>query len=125
MPSIARLEGLAPLKEKEFRQYISFRIIYIMALRMVITVVNYKLFQLTKSSFAIGIVGLSEFLPVFSLALYAGHVIDKSDKRTLLLKGVISYCFCVAALVLISSPFFEKRLEVKTLELLFYAVIFF
>ncbi len=123
--SIARLEGLAPLKEKEFRQYISFRIIYIMALRMVITVVNYKLFQLTKSSFAIGIVGLSEFLPVFSLALYAGHVIDKSDKRTLLLKGVICYCVCVALLVLISSPFLESKLEVKTLEYLFYGVIFF
>ena len=52
-----------------------------MALRMVATVVAYQLFHLTKSSFSIGIVGLSEFLPVFSLALYAGHVIDRSDKR--------------------------------------------
>lgn len=122
--SIARLEGLAPLKEKEFRQYISFRIIYIMALRMVITVVNYKLFQLTKSSFSIGIVGLAEFIPVFSLALYAGHVIDRSDKRTLLLKGVIFYCFCVGALVLITSPAIESKLELSTLKLLFYIIIF-
>jgi MFS family permease len=123
--SFARLEGIAPLKEKEFRQYISFRLIYIMAIRMVITVVNYKLFQLTQSSFAIGIVGLAEFLPVFSLALYAGHVIDKSDKRTLLLKGVISYCFCVAALVVITSPAIESKLEKDTLKWLFYIIIFF
>ena len=88
-------EGLSPLKEKEFRLYIICRFIYIMALRMVGTVVAYELFQLTQSSFAIGLVGLSEFIPVFSLALYAGHVIDKSEKRTLLLKGMLSYSFCV------------------------------
>src|SRR6059058_5791732 len=117
-------ESLSPLNHREYRLYLFVRFFYIMALRMVATVVAYQLFHLTKSSFSIGIVGLSEFLPVFSLALYAGHVIDKSDKRTLLLKGVICYCFCVAALVLISSPFIEKKLEVKTLEWMFYSVIF-
>jgi MFS family permease len=122
--SIPRLESLAPLKEKEFRQYIGFRIIYIMSLRMVATVVGYKLFQLTQSSFAIGMVGLAEFVPVFSLALYAGHIIDKSDKRTLLLKGSIAYAFCVAGLVLISYPGIEDRLSTTALELLFYFVIF-
>ncbi|MEI9946014.1 MAG: MFS transporter [Chitinophagaceae bacterium] len=120
----ARLQSLSPLKEKEFRQYISFRVIYIMALRMVATVVGFKLFQLTHSSFAIGMVGLAEFIPVFSLALYAGHVIDKSDKRTLLLRGVICYCFCVAGLVLITSAQIERSLSTRMLEYLFYFIIF-
>ena len=77
-------DSLSPLYEKEFRFFIISRFLYIMALRMVATVVAYKLFQLTQTSLAIGLVGLSEFVPVFCLALYAGHVIDKSDKRTLL-----------------------------------------
>jgi hypothetical protein len=72
--------SLSPLNHKEFRYYIVVRFFYTMALRMVATVVAYKLFHLTKSSFAIGIVGLSEFVPVFSLALYAGHIVDRSDK---------------------------------------------
>ena len=96
-------QSLAPLLEPEYRLYIASRFLYIMALRMVATIVAYKLFQLTKSSFAIGLVGLSEFIPVFSFALYAGHVIDRSDKRTLLLKGIFSYSLCVAALLLITS----------------------
>ena len=96
-----------------------------MALRMVATVVAYQLFHLTKSSFAIGIVGLSEFIPVFSLALYAGHVVDKSDKRTLLLKGMLSYSLCVVALFIITSPSIEGHLSVTALSLLFYAIIFF
>lgn len=95
-----------------------------MALRMVATVVAYQLFQITKDSFSIGIVGLSEFIPVITLALYAGHVIDKSDKRTLLLKGILSYSVCVIALILITTKAIHNNIPEKTIPLLFYAVIF-
>src|SRR5215212_2874523 len=59
--------SLSPLNHKEFRLYIFVRFFYIMALRMVTTVVGWQLFQLTQSSFSIGIAGLSEFVPVFLL----------------------------------------------------------
>jgi MFS family permease len=95
-----------------------------MALRMTGTVVAYQLFQLTKSSFSIGIVGLSEFIPVFSLALYAGHVIDRSDKRTLLLKGILSYSVCVLALIIITLPRIENHLSTTRLSWCFYIIIF-
>jgi len=95
-----------------------------MALRMVATVVAYKLFHITGSSFSIGIVGLAEFIPVFSLALYAGHVIDRSDKRTLLLKGILSYSLCVLGLIIITMPSIENNLSVKNLSWLFYGIVF-
>src|SRR5215217_8156109 len=120
-PGILRTnQSLSPLLEPEYRLYIISRFLYIMGLRMVTTVVAYKLFQLTKSSFAIGLVGLSEFIPVFAFALYAGHVIDRSDKRTLLLKGIFSYSICVLALLVITSPYAEKLLSVKAMELSIY-----
>lgn len=96
-----------------------------MALRMVATVVAYQLFHLTKTSFSIGIVGLSEFIPVFSLALHAGHVIDRSDKRTLLLKVILFYSLCIIALAVVTLPSIEQQLSVKTLALLFYVIVFF
>lgn len=92
---------------------------------MVATVVAYQLYHLTRDSFAIGIVGLSEFIPVFALALYAGHVIDRSDKRTLLLKGILSYALCVVALIVVTMPFMQSRLSIFSLSLLFYVIIFF
>lgn len=116
--------ALLPLKEKEFRLYICCRFIYIMALRMVGTVVAYELFHLTQSSFAIGLVGLSEFIPVFSLALYAGHVIDKSEKRTMLLKGMISYAVCVLLLIICTLPSAQNKISKHWLEYCFYAIIF-
>ena len=117
-------EALSPLKEKEFRLYIICRFIYIMALRMVGTVVAYELFQLTKSSFAIGLVGLSEFIPVFSLALYAGHVIDRSEKRTMLLRGMLSYAVCVVLLIVCTLPSTQQQINKHWLEYCFYAIIF-
>jgi MFS family permease len=116
--------ALSPLKEKEFKLYIICRFIYIMALRMVGTVVAYELFQLTQSSLAIGMVGLSEFIPVFSLALYAGHVIDKSEKRTLLLRGMIAYSFCVVLLIVCTLPTTQSKISKHWLEYCFYGVIF-
>jgi MFS family permease len=116
--------ALSPLKEKEFKLYIICRFIYIMALRMVGTVVAYELFQLTQSSLAIGMVGLSEFIPVFSLALYAGHVIDKSEKRTLLLRGMIAYSFCVVLLIVCTLPTTQSKIGKHWLEYCFYGVIF-
>lgn len=116
---------LTPLLEPEYRLYIFARFFYTMGLRMVATVVAYQLFQLTRDSFSIGLVGLSEFVPVFVLALYAGHVIDRSDKRTLLLKGILSYSVCVMGLVVITLPTVEDYLGTKALEVSFYIIIFF
>ncbi len=116
--------SLAPLLEPEYRLYVFARFFYVMGLRMVATVVAYKLFQLTKSSFAIGLVGLSEFIPVFALALYAGHVIDKSDKRSLLFKAIFSYSICVVALLLLTSSYAENNLSSKAMEFSMYGVIF-
>lgn len=118
-------QSLAPLHEKEFRFFIVARFFLIMALRMVGTVVAYELFQLTKSSFSIGLVGLSEFIPVFSLALYAGHVIDKSDKRKILVRGVFFYSLCIVALIAVTFPRLQQLSNKHLLELSFYVIIFF
>src|SRR4051812_3798767 len=117
-------QSLAPLNHKEFRLYIFVRFFYIMALRMVTTVIGWQLYHLTNDSFSIGIAGLSEFIPVFSLALYAGHVIDRSDKRTLLLKGILSYSVCVLALIIITLPRIENHLSTTRLSWCFYIIIF-
>jgi MFS family permease len=119
------LTSLAPLYEKEYRLFVIARFCYTMALRMVTTVVAYQLFQLTKNSFSIGLLGLSEFVPVFALALYAGHVIDRSDKRTLLVRGIFLYAICILALLFLTSGSLQSQLSKGMLQLLFYVVIFF
>lgn len=119
------LSSLAPLKEKQFRFFIIARFFLIMALRMLGTVAAYQLFTITKNSFSIGLAGLSEFVPVFILALYAGYVIDKSDKRSLLLRGILAYSLCVIAMIVITSSWWESNVPATSIPLFFYGVIFF
>jgi MFS family permease len=124
MKLFAGSPGLQPLQHIEFRRFIIARFFLIMALRMLGTVAAYQLFQITKDSFSIGLAGLAEFIPVFCLALYAGHVIDRSDKRTLLLRSVLIYAACTLVMVIITSPSVIDVFTSKTLPWLFYAIIF-
>lgn len=124
MKLFAGSPGLQPLQHAEFRHFIVARFFLIMALRMLGTVAAYQLFQITRDSFSIGLAGLAEFIPVFCLALYAGHVIDRSDKRTLLLRSVIIYGFCTLAMVVLTHPLIISSFSRSTLPWLFYLIIF-
>ncbi len=123
--NFANHRSLGPLQHKEFRYFVVARYFFIMGLRMLGTVAAYQLFKLTQSSFSIGIAGLSEFVPVFLLALYAGHVIDRSDKRTLLVRSILTYSLCVVALIFITSNWFQAHVHTRSPQIFFYTVIFF
>ncbi|MEY3193518.1 MAG: hypothetical protein RI982_1300, partial [Bacteroidota bacterium] len=89
--SSPKISPFASLKVVEFRNLMLGRFLFIMGLRMMGTLVGWWIYELTNEPFAIGLIGLAEVIPAVSLALYAGHVIDISEKRKLLLRGVILY----------------------------------
>ncbi len=90
------------LQVTEFRNLMLGRFLFIMGLRMMGTLVGWWIYELTNQPFAIGLIGLAEVIPAVSLSLYAGHVIDISEKRKLLLRGVICYLICAAGLLALS-----------------------
>ena len=85
---------------------------------MMSTLVGWWIYNLTNAPIAIGIVGLSEFIPAVSLALYAGHVIDLSEKRKLMLTGVSLYALAALLLLLLSSPLGTNHLKPHVIALL-------
>ena len=119
-----RPTALEVLRIPEYRNFILGRFFYIMALRMVTTTVGWRIYEITHNPFAIGLIGLSEFLPAFCLALYAGHVIDKSDKRALLLRTTALYLVCVAGLLALVFGPVVRRLESHWIQWLTYSIIF-
>lgn len=109
---------------KEFRLYIIQRFFFIMAMRMIATVVGWKMYEITKNPLAIAFIGLSEAIPAVLLALYSGHVVDKSDKRTLLFKNILLYFVSAGALMFITLDHTEMTLGNKFVQLAIYFVIF-
>jgi MFS family permease len=119
-----RPSALELLYIREYRSFILARFFYVMALRMVTTIIGWRIYEITHNPLAIGLIGLSEFLPAFCLALYAGHVIDKSDKRALLLRTTTFYFICVAGLLALAFGPVVRLLENHWVQWLTYFVIF-
>ena len=115
---------LAVLKIPEFRNFILGRFVFIMGLRMMGTLVSWWMYELTGDAFYIGMIGLAEAIPAITLALYAGYVIDKSEKRKLLLRTILLYATCSFILLGTSTGWFHEAFGNKLIILFIYSVIF-
>ena len=51
------------------------------ASQMQAVVLAWQVFSLTHRAFALGLVGLAQFLPVASLVFVTGHAVDRGDRR--------------------------------------------
>lgn len=112
------------VKIPEFRNLVTGRFCFVMALRMMTTLLGWWIYNLTNAPFAIGLIGLSEVVPAVSLALYAGHVIDLSDKRKLLLRGICLYFTAAIMLLLLSTTSTGHILSNNTIAICIYAIVF-
>ena len=97
---IIKNDPFASIKIAEYRNLMAGRFTFIMGLRMMRTLVGWWVYNLTNDPFAIGLIGLSEVIPAVTMALYAGHIIDLSEKRKLLLTGVVLYFTAVLILAI-------------------------
>jgi MFS family permease len=71
------------------------------------------------------LIGLSEVIPAVSLSLYAGHVIDISEKRKLLLRGVALYFLGALFLLGLSTHYTSTQLSNHWIAFSIYVTIFF
>src|SRR4051812_19213188 len=53
--------------------------------RALAVVIIYQVYELTHSKLAIGWLGLAEAIPALSLALFGGHVADRTSRRRIML----------------------------------------
>jgi MFS family permease len=117
-------DPFASVRLPEYRSFIIGRFLFFMGLRMMSTLVGWWIYELTNAPFAIGLIGLSEVVPAVSFALYAGHVIDLSEKRKLLLTGIGLYFTCASILLFLSTAFVSLHVHNLQIALGVYAVIF-
>ena len=90
---------------KEFTNFIFARLFFVLGLRMITTIVIYQVFHLA-STYMVGFAGLAEFVPAVIAALYAGHYIDKHNKKNILVISYAFYMLCGITLAVISLPSF-------------------
>ncbi|WP_298300366.1 MFS transporter [Hydrotalea sp.] len=117
-------DAFASMRIPEFRNLMIGRFAFIMGLRMMATLLGWWIYELTNAPIAIGLIGLSEVIPAVSLALYAGHVIDISEKRKLLLTCIGLYMLAAILLTILSTHYTAIHLKNTLIAGCIYLIVF-
>jgi MFS family permease len=97
-----RLAGRVAFTYPNFVSYTFARFFIVLALEMQSVAVGWQVYEITKSPLDLGYVGLAQFAPPFILFLFAGHAVDRFDRRKLLMGCYAGYGMCSALLLAIS-----------------------
>lgn len=76
-----RNRSYAILRNPDLRLFLIGRLIGIIAQQMIATAVGWELFQRTHSVMKLGLVGLTQVIPMILLTLPAGHVADNYNRK--------------------------------------------
>ncbi|CAG4890549.1 MFS transporter [Paraburkholderia gardini] len=64
-----------------FQRFWGARVLSSISFQMLAVAIGWHIYAITHSAFALGLVGLAQFLPMFALTLVVGHVADRYDRR--------------------------------------------
>ena len=92
-------------KNREFNLYLITRFLMTFAIQMQNVITGWYLYSLTKDPFILGMVGLAEALPALSSALFAGNLVDKYDKRKVLMAAFSVYTLCGLGFAFFASSY--------------------
>ena len=92
------LSPYASLRIPDFRRLLVANGTLTVAREAQIVVVGWQVFALTHDPLTLGLIGLAEALPYIGVALYAGHVADRAERRTLGIAGTIGVILSAIAL---------------------------
>ena len=88
LPGPAAPPSSAPvnlLRQRDFMLYLAARFIASFGQQMLIVAVGWELYERTHSSLALGLVGLTNIVPMFLFTLPAGHVADNFNRKHVML----------------------------------------
>jgi MFS family permease len=89
----------ALLRGRSTRSFLLARFLSVLGWQMLAVAVGWHVYALTHDPFALGIVGLSEFLPFFLLVLYGGHVADRVSRRKVVMLAYSATLLSLAVLL--------------------------
>ena len=90
------------LRNSNFLWYVASLVAMTLGTQIQATVVAWQVYALTKDPLSLGMVGLAEALPFITAALYAGHVADRENRKTLSIVAIGVQVLCGIALLVLT-----------------------
>ncbi|MCB0467875.1 MAG: MFS transporter [Aequorivita sp.] len=114
----------AALRFREFNIFLLVRFAMVFAWSMQFVVIEWEVYSITKNPLSLGIIGLMEVVPAVSVALFAGHIVDQREKRSLLFKCIFGFSVVSLGLVLLTWPRVDSDLSTNTILYSVYFLVF-
>lgn len=93
-----RPDPYAALRIEPFRNFQLSRFLLTFAIQMAETILAWKVYEITKDEFALGMIGLSEALPFIVTSLYGGHAADTYNRYRIARTTIIAITLCFAGI---------------------------
>ena len=101
----------AALKYADFRIFLGTKILLTLALQFQAVIVGWHVYSLTKDPLTLGLIGLVEILPNFSVTLFAGHFADLHDRKKIVMS-------CLSVLFIASYSLYYVAYNVHDYKLI-------
>ena len=92
---------------------------------MQIAAIGWEIYKWTGSAMKMGLAGGIQALPLILLALPAGHIADRYNRRTIAALGQLSAALCAIALAILSISFAHHKITAPIATYLMFWIIFF
>jgi MFS family permease len=100
---------LRPLRRRDFRLLFAGQLLSFMGTQFTEVAIPFQVFQLTHSTFALGLVGLVQLVPVLAFAFLGGALADARDRRAMVLLTELAFTL-LSLLLLVNALFPHPQL---------------
>jgi len=112
------------LRFREFNFFLLMRFALVFAWSMQFVIIEWEVYSMTKDPLSLGIIGLMEIIPAVSMALFAGHIVDQNEKKSLLIKCLIAFSLISLGLFALTLPAVKANFAAQNLLYAIYALVF-
>ncbi|NRB59668.1 MAG: MFS transporter [Winogradskyella sp.] len=120
-----KLDPYAALRIREFNIFLIVRFALVIGWSMQFLVIEWQVYDITNDKLSLAIIGACEFLPAFFLAPFAGHIVDKKEKRNLFTLCIALFSLISFGLYWLTSETVESNWETKNILFGIYGLVFF
>lgn len=105
------------LKYSDFRYFLIVKVLMTLAIQFQSVIVGWHVYSLTRDPLSLGLIGLVEILPNFSVTLFAGHFADLYNR-----KKIVASCLLVLILCSISLFYTSYYVQNNQLYLIYLTI---
>jgi len=120
-----KIDPYAALRIREFNIFLFVRFLLIFGWSMQFIVIEWQVYSLTNDKLSLGIIGACEFVPAFFMAPFAGHIVDRKEKRNLFSLLILLFSLISFGLFWLTSEATVTSWKIDRIVFAIYGLVFF